>query len=92
VFADVKRESVQPSNETMIVRAPQVIIEVHSGDTPRADVLQRERAVWNALMSVPAVRNNRVHLLYGGYLMAGGPRLGRAAETLARILHPDAFK
>jgi len=92
VFGDIKRESVQPSSETMIVRAPQVIIEVHSGDPPRADVLQRERASWNALASVPAIRNNRVHLLYGSYLMAAGPRLGHAAETLARVLHPEMFR
>jgi iron complex transport system substrate-binding protein len=92
VFADQKREAVQPSNETLIVRAPQVIVELHPGDSPAAAVLQKERAAWNQLASVPAVRNNRVHLLYGGYLLAAGPRLGQAAEALARVLHPDAFK
>ena len=92
VFADQKREAVQPSNETMIVRAPQVIIEVHAGDPPASQVLEKERAAWNQLASVPAVRNNRVHLLYGGYLLAAGPRLGQAADTLARVLHPEAFK
>jgi iron complex transport system substrate-binding protein len=91
VFADVKREGVQPSNETMLVRAPQVIIEVHAGDEPAPDVLQKERAVWSLLPSVPAVRNGRIHLLYGGYLVTPGPRLVRAAEAFARALHPDAF-
>lgn len=92
VFADIKREGMQPSNEMMIVRAPQVIIELHSAEPAAADVVQRERALWNALASVPAVRNNRVHLLYGSYLMAAGPRLGRTAEALARVLHPEAFR
>jgi cobalamin transport system substrate-binding protein len=91
VFADVKREGIQPSNETMIVRAAQVIIELHPGDQPAPDILQKERSVWSLLSSVPAVRNGRVHLLYGGYLMSPGPRLAAAAETLARVLHPDAF-
>jgi iron complex transport system substrate-binding protein len=91
-FGDVKREGVQPSNETMLVRAPQVIIELHAGETPPPDVVQRERAVWSLLPSVPAVRNGRVHLLYGGYLLAAGPRLASATEALARVLHPDAFK
>jgi len=90
VFADVKREGIQPSNETMIVRAAQVIIELHPGDQPAPDVLQKERSVWSLLSSVPAVRNGRVHLLYGSYLMSPGPRLAAAAETLARVLHPDA--
>ena len=91
-FGDVKREAAQPSNETMIVRAPEAIVELHPGDPPPADALQKERAAWNLLASVPAVRSGRVHLLYGGYLLAAGPRLGRAAEALARVLHPEAFK
>jgi iron complex transport system substrate-binding protein len=92
VFGDLKREAAQPSNETMIVRAPAVIIELHPGDEPPAEALQKERASWNLLASVPAVRTGRVHLLYGGYLLAAGPRIGRAAETLARVLHPNALK
>ena len=92
VFGDIQREAAQPSNETTIVRAPEVIIELHPGEQPPADALQNERASWNLLASVPAVRTGRVHLLYGGYLLAAGPRIGRAAETLARVLHPDSFK
>jgi len=92
VFGDIKREAAQPSNETMIVRAADVIIELHPGEQPAADALQKERATWNLLASVPAVRTGRVHLLYGGYLLAAGPRIGRATETLARVLHPDVFK
>ena len=92
VFGDIRREGMQPSNETMIVRAPEAILELHSGDQPSADVLQKERMVWNLLASVPAVRTGRVHLLYGGYLVAAGPRIGRAAEAFARVLHPSSFK
>jgi ABC-type Fe3+-hydroxamate transport system substrate-binding protein len=76
----------------MIVRAPEAILELHSGDPPPADVLQKERMVWNLLASVPAVRTGCVHLLYGGYLVAAGPRIGRAAEAFARVLHPSSFK
>jgi cobalamin transport system substrate-binding protein len=90
-FGDVRREGVQPSNETMIVRAPQVIIELRR-ETPPPDVVRKERAVWSQLPSIPAVRNGRVHLLYGGYLLAAGPRLAEAAETLARTIHPEAFR
>lgn len=92
VFGDIKREAVQPSNETMIVRAPEVIMELHPGEQPPADALRKERVAWNLLTSVPAVRTGRVHLLYGGYLLAAGPRIGRAAEAFARVLHPDSFK
>ena len=91
VFGDVKREAVQPSNETMLVRAPEVIIELHPGDTPPPGIVQKERSVWSLLASIPAVRNERVHLLAGEDRRAAGPRLSRAAETLARVLHPGAF-
>jgi len=90
-FGDQRRESVQPSNEIMLVRAPQVIVELRVGDPPAADVLQKERAVWSQLPSIPAVRNGRVYLLYGGYLVSPGPRLGEATEQLARVLHPEVF-
>ena len=92
VFGDIKREGVQPSRETMIIRAPEVILELHPGDPPPADALQKERMAWNLLASVPAVRTGRVHLLYGGHLVAAGPRIGRAAEAFARVLHPSSFK
>jgi cobalamin transport system substrate-binding protein len=91
-FGDVKREAVQPSNETMIVRAPDVIIELRPGEQPPPATVQRERALWNLLASIPAVRNGRVHLLYGGYLLAAGPRVDQAADALARVLHPEIFK
>ena len=91
LFADMKREAVQPSNETMIARAPQAIVELHADEQPDAATLQKERGVWNLLASVPAVRTNRVYLLYGDYLVAAGPRIGSAAEAIARVLHPEVF-
>ena len=93
VFADVDRESVQPSLETLLARAPEVIVEVRAegllgpGETPGGQV-----GVWAPLGSVPAVRNRRVHQLAGQYLVVPGPRLGLATEALARVLHPEAFR
>lgn len=91
VFADVPREALQPSTETMLARAPDVILEVHAGTPPTAAALARERGVWQALSSIPAVRQRRVELLYGGELVSPGPRLAQGTETLARVLHPEAF-
>ena len=92
VFADVARESVQPSNETLLARAPDVVIEVHAEGMFKTTSVADEAAVWSALPSIPAVRNRRVHVLIGQYLVVPGPRIAQAAETLARILHPAAFK
>jgi iron complex transport system substrate-binding protein len=92
VFADVRRESVQPSQETVLTRAPDVILEVRATNPFTAPQMAAERRVWAPLASIPAVRNGRVYFLAGDYLMSPGPRAGIAAEALARALHADAFK
>jgi len=92
VFADVARESVQPSIETILARAPDVILEVRVREDLSAAQLAKERSVWMTLSSIPAVKNNRVHILTGQFLVVPGPRVGQATETIARTLHPEAFK
>ena len=92
VFADIARESAQPSQETLIARAPDVVIEVHAEGMFKTTAVADETAVWSALPSLPAVRNRRVHVLVGQYLVVPGPRFAEATETLARTLHPEAFK
>jgi iron complex transport system substrate-binding protein len=91
VFADVARESVQPSQEIVIARAPEVVLDVRA--TPLRDeaAAARERRVWSALPGLPAVRSNRVYILSGQHLVVPGPRLAEATEAIARVLHPDAF-
>ncbi len=91
VFADVRQESVQPSSETILARAPEVIVEVRTRQLGAVEV-PRERDVWAALASIPAVRHGRIHFLDGDYLVIPGPRVGQAAEAVARALHPEAFR
>jgi iron complex transport system substrate-binding protein len=91
-FADVTRESAQPSIETLIVRAPEVIIELQAEGMIAPSDVAADRAVWSGLSSLPAVRNGRVYILTGQYLVVPGPRFAQATETLARTLHQDAFK
>ena len=75
----------------MIVRAPDVIIELHPGDPPPAAALQKERVAWNLLPPFPRCAT-RACICFTAGPVAAGPRLGRAAEALARVLHPEAFK
>jgi len=91
VLADLKRQSVQLSTESILALAPEVIIELHYGSSMRADRLDAERFVWNALPSVPAVKSKRVHVLVGDEFVVPGPRIVLAAERFARALHPDAY-
>ena len=92
VLADVKRESVRMSTEMILTRAPEVIVELHYGSSLKPERLGAERAVWRALSSLPAVKNDRVYLLTGDEFVVPGPRVADATERLARTLHPDAYK
>lgn len=87
VFDDVKQQSVVISSEQVIARAPEAIIELYDSDTTDAK-LAAERAVWKQIPSVPAVRNNKIHMLRGDFLTSPGPRIVQAARMLADALHP----
>jgi iron complex transport system substrate-binding protein len=92
VMADQKKQAVEMSTELVLTRAPDVILELHYGDSLEPERMDAERLVWNSLASVPAVRNNRIHLLGGDEFVVPGPRIVLAAERMARTLHPDAWR
>jgi iron complex transport system substrate-binding protein len=92
VLGDLKQQSVDVSTEMILRRAPEAIIELHYGESLKTERIEDERKVWNALPSVPAVKNNRVYLLRGDEFVVPGPRIVVAAERFAQTLHPDALK
>lgn len=93
VFGDVPRESVQVTTESILARAPDVIVELRAEAPARSAADDaRDRRSWDVLSSVPAVRMHRVHVLTGAPFVVPGPRLGEAAEAFARLLHPEAFE
>lgn len=92
VFADMARESVQPSHEMLITRAPEVVLELHASRMLQVDDNGDPLMAWSLLPSIPAVKSRRVLALKGDYLLAPGPRVALAAEAIARALHPSAFR
>ncbi len=89
-LADIHRQSVTMSAEMVLARAPEIIIELRYSREDRN--AQADMKAWNAVASVPAVRNGRVYLLEGQEFVVPGPRVASAVERLARTIHPDAFK
>jgi iron complex transport system substrate-binding protein len=87
VLADVKRQSVMMSTEMVLARAPEVIIELQYTAALTPDQLKAEQAAWNALPSVPAVKNGRVYLLQGDEFVVPGPRVVAATERLVKVIH-----
>ncbi len=90
VFASVTRESLLVSTEEILAKAPDVILELHYSDPPAPQLIERERQAWKPLSAVPAVRNGKVILLFGGELVVPGPRATETARAFARALHPEA--
>jgi iron complex transport system substrate-binding protein len=88
IFGDVSRESLLVSTETILARAPDVILELHYTEAPSRTLVDQERAAWSILSAVPAVRNGRVELLFGEELVLPGPRVVLTATAFARALHP----
>lgn len=88
VFNDVDKESVQVSTETILARAPDVILELRPEEIPAGQPMQDELASWSRLASVPALRNKRVHFISGHAVTVPGPRVAESVERMARALHP----
>jgi iron complex transport system substrate-binding protein len=91
VFADIRQQSVQLSLEGILARAPDVILELRYSEAITQEIAEREAAIWSTLESIPAVRTGRIHVLVGDQYVVPGPRIGEAAERIARTLHPEAF-
>ena len=87
IFADVKRQSVQATSEMILTRTPDVILEIREGASSGPNV-----RAWDALGSVPAVRNHRIYLLAGDEMVTPGPRVAAGIRRIATLLHPQAFK
>ncbi|MGE0865459.1 MAG: ABC transporter substrate-binding protein [Vicinamibacterales bacterium] len=88
VFNDIDRESVQASTETILARAPDVILELRPEEVAAGPAMQAELASWGRLASVPAVRSGRVLFISGQAVTVPGPRVADSVERMARALHP----
>jgi iron complex transport system substrate-binding protein len=88
VFGDVGRESLQATTETILARAPEVILELRSENVPAGKELDEETRVWSRLAAVPAVRTARVYFITGQQMTVPGPRVADGIERMAKVLHP----
>ncbi len=91
-LSDLRRQSVMMTTEMVLARAPEVIVELRYGESLTPSQLDSEEAVWSALPAVPAVKTRRIYVLQGDEFVVPGPRIVVAAERLARLLHPGAFR
>ncbi len=89
IFADSDATYFEASKESVVVLAPDVIIEFHAGQNLSEDEIAAYRSDWAALDSLPAVRSGRVHLFTESYGLRPGPRVALIAERFAKWIHPE---
>lgn len=86
IFGDVDDDSIQPALEEILARQPEIIVELLPSSKNKANQMEQRRDDWNALNTLPAVRQRQVHVLVGDYLLLVGPRLHLAAKRFAEII------
>jgi iron complex transport system substrate-binding protein len=86
VFGDLDMRYPEVSLESILVRRPEVIIEL----MPEADLStgpDRLTDPWNPHRLIPAVRDGRVHVLADENALIPSPRCVQIVEKFARLLH-----
>ena len=84
IFHDLGSPSPQVSLEAIVARAPDIVLL--PGGAGGGSAAPDQRPGWNA---VAAVRDGNTRTVDAGLLHRLGPRIGEAARSLARVLHPE---
>jgi iron complex transport system substrate-binding protein len=74
------------SREEVIRREPDVII---ISSMERGGRFEKAKQDWMQWTSIPAVKNNRVHLIDSDLIDRPSPRIIDGLEAMARIIHPE---
>ena len=90
VYADAATTYLEASKETVVIKAPEVILEFHAGENLDAGEQAKFIADWDQLPTLPAVRDKRIYLILESHSLRPGPRVAEVARIIARRLHPDA--
>ncbi len=90
IYGHARDAYIEASKETVVLKAPEVILEFHSGEALSGHEQALYVKDWERLTSLPAVKNGRVHLILESHALRPGPRVGEVARMIAKTLHPEA--
>ena len=76
------------SKEQVLGLQPEVMIITSMA---RETVFAEVKAQWQQWSELPAVKNDRIHLVDSNVFDRASPRLIQGLELLARLIHPDCF-
>jgi iron complex transport system substrate-binding protein len=87
VTADGGQGYPRYSMEAAVARNPEIIVLASHG-SERSPLV---RSKWERLHQVPAISAGRLYTVDGNLMHRYGPRMVDGLETLARLIHPEAF-
>ena len=83
---------VRFSVEAAVARAPQVIVLADHSAGTSSTAGRPAPEQWQRFSSVPAIRAGRLHSVDLSILHRYGPSVVEGLESLARVIHPEAFR
>lgn len=95
ILADSKVAYPKLLHEELLARKPDVIIDMgeHAdASSLTAAQISSEIALYKRYPTIPAVRNNRIHIVSSSAYVVPGPRVVECARRIAALLHPEAFR
>ncbi|TYT73506.1 ABC transporter substrate-binding protein [Desulfobotulus mexicanus] len=84
IFDDHPQRYPSISKEAILMRQPDIILELLPGESPPApeDLVRK----WRALGPLPAVRHGRIRVLSASHLQMAGPRIPEATALLGEVM------
>lgn len=89
VFADVDMRYPQVSLEGIMVKRPDVILELMPEVTLTPELRQSMLDQWRRMSTIPAVANDRVYFLGDENALIPSPRYVEIIDKVSRLLHPE---
>lgn len=90
IYRDADKPYLEASKETIVMKEPDVILEILAGKSLTRSQEQALFSDWRFLDTVPAVRDGSIYYVTESYAMRPGPRVAKVAKIVAKTLHFNA--
>lgn len=92
IFADLTVDYPQISKESLLLRKPDVILELQPDSPYPLNAQQEIQKEWQQMPLLPAVASGRVYQVTEDYILIPGPRMALAAQELFSRIHRDSVR
>ena len=89
IHEEVSQAYFTASKETVVMRAPEVILEFRAGEELSDSDIERLKSDWEQMPTLPAVREGRIYIITESHALRPGPRIVDIARIIAEKIHPD---